>query len=304
MSFTTAARELCVSQTAVSHQIKSLEGELGVALFRRLPRRIALTAQGKLWALELGEVFARLNAINRKLRAPAGAKGPVVALSIIPSLASRWLVPRLGKFMDRHPEVEVRISASGELVDFVGESIDLGIRYGLGRYPGLVTEKLADDAWVVVCTPEIALRLRSLRDLERHLLLHDDAPDVWPRWLAANGVPGLTRARQSELSDSSMVVEAALRGQGVALVRWSLAVDELGSGRLVLPFEKLEPLLTGLAYYLAAPRENLRRPEVAAFRDWIRLESRALRIEKAPQRSGKASSRSSGSGRRAGAKLK
>lgn len=276
MSFTEAARELCVSQTAVSHQIKSLEGELGVALFRRLPRRVALTAEGKLWALELGEVFSRLHAINRTLRGRPRAEGPAVSVSIIPSFASRWLVPRLGQFMARHPELELRISASAELVDFSSESIDVGIRYGLGRYPGLVTEKLADDAWVVVCAPELAARLRSLRDLGGEVLLHDDERQAWPRWLQANGHAALSRMRQNELSDSSMVVEAALRGQGVAMARWSLAVDDLALGRLVRPFPKVSPKLTGLAYYLAAPHENFRRPAVLAFRDWLRSEARAL----------------------------
>jgi LysR family glycine cleavage system transcriptional activator len=276
MSFTDAARELCVTQTAVSHQIKSLESELGVALFRRLPRRITLTTQGKQWALELGEVFARLHAINRKLRARPSAKGPAVAISVIPSFGSRWLVPRLGKFMDRHPDVEVRISASPDLVDFTTEAIDLGIRYGYGRYPGLVREKLADDYWVVVAAPIVAQRLRSVRDLEKHVLLHDDEPDTWAGWLAVNGSPGLGRLRQSELSDSGMVVEAAVRGQGVAMARWSLSLEELKLGRLVLPFPKVLPLRTGLSYYLAAPRENFRRPEVQAFRDWLRSETRAL----------------------------
>jgi LysR family glycine cleavage system transcriptional activator len=278
MSFTDAAREMCITQTAVSHQIKSLEGELGVALFRRLPRRVTLTEEGKRWALELGEVFARLHAINRKLRGPAAAKSPTVAISIIPSFASRWLVPRLGRFMAQHPELEVRISASAELVNFAGEAIDLGIRYGSGRYPGLVTEKLAEDAWVVVCAKELEPRPRVLRELAQHVLLLDDTPDVWPRWLAANGASSLSRMRRSELSDSSMVVEAALRAQGVALVRWSLAMDELKLGRLVLPFPKIPPLPTGLAYYLAAPRENFRRPEVLAFREWLRAEVRALRL--------------------------
>ncbi|HWA71754.1 MAG TPA: transcriptional regulator GcvA [Polyangiaceae bacterium] len=277
MSFTNAARELSVTQTAVSHQIKSLEAELGVALFRRSPRRIALTEHGKSWALELGEVFARLHAINRKLRGEVSAKGRVLAISIIPSFASRWLVPRLGRFMAQHPDFEVRISASAELVDFTSEAIDLGIRYGFGRYPGLATEKLADDSWVVVCAPELAARLRSPQDLKKHLLLNDDEPGAWASWLAAVGhaLPGV---RHNVLNDSSLVVEAAVRGQGVALARGSLAADELSLGRLVLPFPEIAPLPTGLAYYLAAPRENFRRPEVAAFRDWIRVEARTLRF--------------------------
>lgn len=277
MSFTDAGRELGVTQTAVSHQIKTLEAELGVALFRRSPRRIALTEQGKRWALELVEVFARLHAINRKLRAEVSAKSKAIAISIVPSFASRWLVPRLGRFMARHPDYEVRISASAELVDFANDPVDLGIRYGTGRYPGLATEKLAEDFWVVVCAPELASRLRAARDLEKFPLLSDDDPGAWASWLAA-AAQTLPRARHNVINDSSMVVEAAVRGQGVALARRSLAVDELSLGRLVLPFPSVPPLPTGLAYYLALPHENLRRPEVAAFREWLREEVSALRF--------------------------
>jgi LysR family glycine cleavage system transcriptional activator len=280
MSFTHAARELCISQTAVSHQIKSLEGELGTALFHRAPRRISLTDSGKAWALQLGEIFSRLRAINRSLRKPSHGGRPVVAVSIIPSFGSRWLVPRLGKFLDRHPEVEVRISSSERLVDFEAEAVDLGIRYGSGRYPGLVTEKLADDVWVVVCTPELLARgrLRSIKDLERQVLLQDDARDAWSIWLAANGVRAPLAARRTELTDSSMLIEAALRGQGVGLARWSLAVDELAAGRLCLPFPKAQLVPTELAYYVVAPRENLRQPAVASFRAWLLEQAGSLRL--------------------------
>jgi LysR family transcriptional regulator, glycine cleavage system transcriptional activator len=279
LSFTEAARELSISQTAVSHQIRSLEGELGVTLFRRAPRRVELTPDGKAWALELGEIFSRLHALNRRLRQPPRPRLREVAISILPSFGTRWLVPRLGKFLDRHGDTEVRISSTDRLVDLAAEGIDLGIRYGFGRYPGLVTEKLADDAWVVVCSPLFAARekLRSPRDLMRLVLLQDDAPDAWSRWFEANGVRGAQRRRRTELSDSSMLIEAALRGQGVGLARWSLALDELAAGRLVRPFPKARSLPTGVAYYLAAPRESLRRPAVAAFRDWIRAEAEALR---------------------------
>ena len=280
MSFTQAARELCISQTAVSHQIKSLEGQLGMALFRRAPRRISLTESGKAWALQLGEIFSRLRAVNRSLRKPSPGGRPEVAVSIIPSFGSRWLVPRLGKFLDHHPEVEVRISASERLVDFEAERVDLGIRYGLGRYPGLVTEKLADDAWVVVCAPGLLAqrRLRSFKDLERHVLLQDDARDAWSHWLAANGVRSPLLARRTELTDSSMLIEAALRGQGVGLARWSLAADELSVGRLCLPFPKARRVPTELAYYVVAPRENLRQPAVASFRSWLLQQAESLRL--------------------------
>src|SRR6186997_2540117 len=121
MSFTRAARELSVTQTAVSHQVKQLEQELGVILFRRSPRQIALTGEGRAWAAELGEIFSRLEAANRRLRQKVRAVRPAVAVSVIPSFGSRWLVPRLGKFLEQHPEIDIRISASEKLVDFATE---------------------------------------------------------------------------------------------------------------------------------------------------------------------------------------
>ena len=280
LSFTEAARELCISQTAVSHQIRALETELATTLFRRAPKRVELTADGKAWALELGEIFSRLHALNRRLRQPPRPRLREVSVSVLPSFGSRWLVPRLGKFLDRHADTEVRISSTDRLLDLAGEGIDIGIRYGFGRYPGLVTEKLADDAWVVVCSPALLTRhaLKSPRDLTRQLLLQDDSPEGWARWLAENGVRGALEARRNEISDSSMLVDAAVRGQGVGLARWSLAVDELAAGRLVLPFPQVRALPTGLAYYLAAPRESLRRPAVAEFRDFLRGEAAALRL--------------------------
>jgi LysR family glycine cleavage system transcriptional activator len=252
-----------------------------VALFRRAPQRIALTPEGQAWATELSVVFARLREANRQLRVPRPTRD-VVSVSIVPSFASRWLVPRLGRFLLDHKEVEVRISASERLVDFALEPIDLGIRYGTGRYPGLRTTKLAEDAFVVVAAPALAARHEHWQpqDLQQETLLSDDFPDAWAIWFRARGraLPG--HARQTQLSDSAMLVEAAVRAQGVGLARWSLAADELESGRLLLLFPRTAPLPTGLAYYLVAPRENLRRSAVSAFRDWIIAEAQSLRPSK------------------------
>jgi LysR family glycine cleavage system transcriptional activator len=293
LSFTEAARELSVSQTAVSHQIKTLEGELSTALFRRTKRHVELTEDGRAWALELGEIFSRLHAANQRLRRTPRARRREITLSVIPSFGSRWLVPRLGRVLDRHVDTELRISASERLVDLAAEGIDLGIRYGFGRYPGLVTERLADDSWVVVCSPALVAkkRLKTPADLAEHILLEDDAPGAWERWLSANGLRKPPKFRRTELTDSSMLIEAALRGQGVGLARYSLAIDELAAGRLVLPFQKASPLPTGFAYYLAAPRESLRRPVVAAFRDWLLEETEVLRAgQSAPLAGARASS--------------
>lgn len=278
-SFTRAALELGVTQTAISHQVRGLESELGAPLFRRTPQRVSLTPEGQAWAAELLVIFGRLREVNERLRGAHGAARPAVSVSIIPSFGARWLVPRLGRFLVEHSEVDVRVSATERLVDFALEPVDIGIRYGLGRYPGLSAIKLADDALVAVASPSLAGKRSRWhpRDLASETLIHDDYPDAWARWFTAQGLELPRPARQSQLTDSSMLVEAAVRGQGVALARWSLAVDELELGRLVSLFPRVPPLPTGLAYYLVSPRENLKRSEVAAFRDWVVAESKGLR---------------------------
>ncbi len=278
LSFTQAARELGVTQTAVSHQVRTLEHELGCALFRRGPQRVALTPEGQAWAVELAAVFGRLREVNQRLRQTSASARPAVSVSIIPSFGSRWLVPRLGAFLRAHPELDVRISATEHLVDFANEPVDLGIRYGQGGYPGLVAEKLAEDALVVVAAPSLVPGRLPLRELRRQVLLHDDFQDGWARWFAARGHALPDTVARTELTDSSMLVEAALRGQGVALARWSLVVDELAAHRLRLPFPDAVPIRTGLAYFLVGTRAGLRRPPVAAFRDWVRAEARGLAL--------------------------
>ncbi|HET9953535.1 MAG TPA: transcriptional regulator GcvA [Polyangiaceae bacterium] len=277
-SFTRAAKELKVTQTAVSHQIKSLEAELGVSLFRRLPGRLELTREGQAWAAELSVVFQRLYDANDKLRRVAAYERQMVAISSIPSFCARWLVPRLGKFMALYPDIDVRISATEALVDFSREPFDLGIRYGSGGYTGLVSEKLYADHFVLVCNPALHRKRRRwlANDLLRETLITDDHPTALEHWLTRAGLRDLSRARCHRISDSSMLVEAAIRGQGMALARFSLAADELAAGHLVLPFPEAEPLPSGFAYYLVGPRENLRRPCVARFRDWIREQVQPL----------------------------
>jgi LysR family transcriptional regulator, glycine cleavage system transcriptional activator len=276
-SFTRAADELCVTQTAVSHQVRLLEETLGEALFVRQPRTIALTRRGTQWARALSDVFARLYAANRALRARPGATRPLVAVSVLPSFASRWLVPRLGRFLAAHPDVDVRISPSEELVDLNASELDVGIRFGTGRYPGLKVERLCGDGWVAACAPTLKQRskLKTPADLVHFRLLHDDNHG-WKPWLAARGAHGVDAARGPVMTDSSMVVEAALQGQGVGLVRLSIAADELAAGRLVNPFPRIAPLPTDYAYYLALPRRRP-RPEVRAFCEWVRAEVSGLR---------------------------
>lgn len=268
-SFTRAAHELHVTQTAVSHQIKQLEGELGLPLFRRTGRGLSLTAAGLAWQAELGPLFAKLRDANRRLRQREASERPVVSLTTIPSFGARWLVPRLGGFLALHPELDLRISTSESLVDFAVDAVDVGVRFGQGRYPGLFSEKLLDDYFVVVATPARAARLKRPRDLAGQTLLFDDDVDAWRRWFAAQGMLEPLAARHHQLTDSGLLVEAAVRGQGVALARWSLIQDELRAGRLVRVFPKVEPLEVGHGYYLVGLRETFRRPAIVSFRRWL-----------------------------------
>jgi LysR family transcriptional regulator, glycine cleavage system transcriptional activator len=275
-SFTKAALELRVTQTAVSHQIKQLEGELEVLLFRRTGRGLELTRAGQDWLTELSAIFGRLREANRKLRQRSKSQRPVVSLTTIPSFGARWLVPRLGGFLAKHPEVDLRISTSEAVVDFSREPIDVGIRFGRGPYPGLYSERLADDYFVVVAAPGKAARLKKPADLLQQTLLSDDHEDGWSRFFASLGVTESARTRYHQMTDSGLLVEAAVRGQGVALARWSLIQDELSAERLCRVFPRNAPLPVGYAYSLVGLRETFRRPEIAAFRDWLRLEMAAL----------------------------
>ena len=275
-SFTKAALELGVTQTAVSHQIKQLEAELETLLFRRLGRGLALTAAGLAWQAELAGVFSRLRDANRKLRQREASERPAVSLTTIPSFGTRWLVPRLGGFLRQHPDIDLRISTSEALVDFATEPIDVGIRFGHGRYPGLHCEKLLDDFFLPVASPGKAARLKKPQDLLQQTLLSDDHRDAWPRFFGAHGLARSPRTRQHQLTDSGMLVEAAARGQGIGLARWSLIQDELRQGRLEVLFPRLPPLPVGYAYYLVGLRETFRRREVSAFREWLRSEAKGI----------------------------
>jgi LysR family glycine cleavage system transcriptional activator len=277
-SFTRAARELGVTQTAISHQVRALEEDLGLSLFRRSPHGLSLTVDGEQWAAELHVVFTRLREANTRLRRPRESTKSAVSVSIMPSFGARWLVPRLGRFLMSHPEVDVRISASERLVDLVAEGVDIGIRYGFGGYAGLSAIKLADDALIAVAAPNLAGKHSPWRvaDLSHETLIHDDYPEAWEKWFRERGRPMPRRVRHSQLTDSSMLIEAALRGHGVALARWSLAADELALGRLVLLFPRLAPLPTGLSYYLVSARDGSRRPAVSDFKRWIVAEAKSL----------------------------
>lgn len=277
-SMTRAAAELCVTQTAVSHQIRRLEDELGYSLFVRRGRRTEATPEGVAWAEQLGALFSRLRVINQQLRVSRPSALRPLTISIIPSLSTRWLVPRIGEYLARNPEVELRVVATERMVDLDLEHIDVAIRYGRGRYPGFNVTKLADDAFIPVCTPRVAhqTKLASTAGLATVDLLHDDYPNAWALWFEHAGVRTMPTKRKIEYTESSMLVEAALQGQGVGLCRQSLVGNELRDGRLKRLFEHVGPLHCELAYYVLVSDAALERKVVGTFLKWLKRQARSL----------------------------
>lgn len=277
LSFTQAARELNVTQAAISHQIRALEERLGQPLFRRLNRGLALTEAGRSYLPALSDAFDLMDAATRRLsrREAEGA----LKVSALPSFAARWLLPRLSRFRAAHPEIDVLVSANHELSDLVAENLDVGLRFGSGRYPGLRAERLMGDRRMPVCSPALlggSHPLRRPEDLRHHTLLHDDVfgggiEVDWKAWIRLVGVQGVDAGRGPGFSDSAMVLSAAIAGQGVALARASLAIDDLAAGLLVLPFGP--SVDTGYDYWFATAEASAGLAKVRAFRDWIMAEA-------------------------------
>ena len=272
VSFIRAAEELHVSAAAISQQIKLLEETLDITLFRR-GSPLALT-DAALEALPLiTDAFDRLERATEKLR--AGRDGGPLVVSLPPSFAARWLIPRLQRFETAHPEIELRLSATTRLVNFEAEGVDLAIRYGTGHYPGLHTERLRTEFILAVAVPRLAEKLAVPADLIDAVLLHNQAmswdstfPD-WPAWLRDAGVTLDRPLKIRPFGDLALVMEAVLAGLGVALAWRTLIEDDLAAGRLMALFPAA-PLTN--AYHLVCPPKKLHKPGVAALRAWIKAE--------------------------------
>ena len=274
LSFSRAATELHVTPAAVSQQVKQLEDHLGCMLFKRTSRTLLLTDEGQACLPGLAEAFDKLGEALGQIQL-VGSSG-VLAVSVAPSFAAKWLVPRLDSFQSGHPEIDVRVSASNQVVDFASDDFDCAIRYGSGNYPGLLVKKLLTEAVVPVCSPallEAAEPLRAPAALRHHTLLHDDSPDLdpscpdWRMWLKAASVDGVDAARGLRFNQSSLVLEAALSGRGVALAKERLASADLAAGRLVKPFGTSQPV--DFAYWFVCPPPKMALTKVMMFRDWL-----------------------------------
>lgn len=275
-SFTRAAEELHVTQAAISHQVRQLEEWLGRKLFERSGHSLTLTVEGRSYLPELTRALDSLAAATERLSGSALA-GPL-RISVLPSFAGKWLMPRLGKFRAAHPEIDLQISSSAELCEFSRGDVDLGIRSGLGRWPGLQADLIAREWLAPLCSPallEAGPPLRTPADLRFHTLLHDQPADLWPRWLDAAGVPEAGGRSGPAFTDSGLVLQAAIDGHGVALGRLFLAADDIAAQRLVRPFAKA--LQNDYSYWIVYPKAVADRPRIGAFRDWLLAEAAACR---------------------------
>jgi LysR family glycine cleavage system transcriptional activator len=269
-SFQKAAEELAVTPGAVSRQIKALEAELGLRLFERFNRAVRLTAAGEQLA---DGVRQGLGALQAAVAEAQGARAGPLAVSVMHSLAARWLVPRLHDFQQRYPDLQVMIAASDLAADLVRDRIDIAIRYGTGPYPGLAATRLIATRMFPVCSPRLleAQTLKTPDDLAHALLLSDvnvTPTEVgWRHWLAAAGAPQVDAAQGLQFSNTYLAIEAALAGRGVAFAQEAMVVDELAAGRLVRPFELA---INGPhSHWILILPEKADVPAIRRFRSWL-----------------------------------
>ena len=271
LSFTLAATELNVTQTAISHHIRRLEEELGIRLFIRQNRALALTPEARDYLPGVRAAFNDLRLATDRLLRKDDDK--VLTVSTLASLAAKWLLPRLTDFQEQHPGIDVRITTSTSLVDFQRDNVDAAIRYGRGQWPGLRADWLMADELFPVCSPSLLRGDRPLRqpeDLKGYPLLHTSNAnsDDWRLWLTAAGLPA-DIARQPGITFDMifMTIQAAIDGIGVAMGRTSYVKDDIAKGRLVVPFKIALPADAG--FYLVSPQGRREAPKLAAFRQWM-----------------------------------
>lgn len=273
-SFTRAGEELNVTAAAISHQVKGLEEFLGVDLFVRLPRGLRLTADGRAYLPELSRGFDYL---ARAAEALGREDLPgLLTITIMPSLCQMWLLPRLADFRRRFPMIDIKIKADPELASFTHDEVDVGLRYGLGQYPGLRTRLFMQEEVFPMASPTLLSGphpLRRWEDLRHHTLLHDFAllgsePWLgWPAWLRAARVEGLDMERGLHFDNSAMLYQACMDGHGVGIGRSALLGEALQAGRLVPLFDARRP--ADYSYYVVAPEAAADHPRVRAFMDWV-----------------------------------
>ncbi|MFT6579702.1 MAG: transcriptional regulator GcvA [Alphaproteobacteria bacterium] len=271
-SFTRAAEELSVTQGAVSHQVKALEAVLGLALFTREPRRLIITQAGRDYLDVVRDALDRIAVGTDRLL--ERQRSGILTVSTSPNFASKWLVHRLGRFAEQHPAIDLRIGAALHHIDFTREDVDVAVRHAESADPGFDCHRLYEEELFPVCSPGLLdpnLPLRTPADLTRLTLLHLDSRQDWLKWFNAAGVLAADMSRGPVLNQASMVIDAAVDGQGVALARTGLAARDLIAGRLVRPIPLSLPV--SYAYWIVCPTATANLPKITIFRDWLLAEA-------------------------------
>lgn len=268
LNFSRAADELNVTPGAISRAIKHLEDQLDVPLFERATRSVRLTVVGERYARAVREALDQLATAT----AAATTRHSNATLNVTTSdgFAGRWLVPRLYRFHRAHNDIDVRVSTTGRLTNFLGDGIDIAIRYGSGNYPGFTAEFLTGEEVFPVCSPRLLKGARPLRkpqDLKHHTLIHDSFPIDWATWLASAKVKGVDPHSGLTFDSATFAVESAVQGEGVVLGRTMLVAADLAAGRLVRPFA--HALKSVSSFYVVYPPDAIRQRKVKAFRDWL-----------------------------------
>jgi LysR family transcriptional regulator, glycine cleavage system transcriptional activator len=271
-SFTRAAEELCVTQGAVSQQVKALEAQLAIKLFNRERQRLIITEAGRDYLTVVRDALDRIAVGTERLlqRQNAG----VLTVSTSPDFAAKWLVHRLGHFAEAHVGIDLRVSAAMHHVDFAREEVDMAVRHGDGNWPGLDTVQLSSEQLFAVCSPKLLSgrrRLGKSADILKFPLIHLDSRTDWTKWLQAVGISDADVTHGPVLNRASMVIDAAINGQGVALARTTLAAWDLINGRLVQPFP--ESLRISKTYWIICPKAIASLPKIVTFRNWLLAEA-------------------------------
>jgi LysR family transcriptional regulator, glycine cleavage system transcriptional activator len=273
LSFTRAANELNVTQSAISHGVRELEQRFKVALFQRDGRNLTLSDAGKVYQAYAAEALGRLRLGERALLDPQ-RKARVLTVSVSPSFAAKWLVPRLGAFSTAHPDLELRISANPQHIDFFDGEIDLAVRHGDGRWPHLACTQLCEEVLFPVCSPSLlgVKPPRTPADLTKFTLIHHRTSEPWAEWLKAFGVsPPGRRSPGLVVNEMSLAIDAAIAGQGVALARSALAARDIADGRLARPMAQKRP--AEFAYWIVHPVSSSELPKIVRFREWLMMEA-------------------------------
>ena len=265
-SFSRAAEELHLTHGAVSHQVRALEEHLGAPLFARHGKRVALTAAGRDFAERVRSALDEIARAAEELK-PA-RRDHRLTVSVLPSFATGWLMPRLIRFMEAHPKIEVNVMATLALAEFERDEVDVAIRFGVGPWPGLSCEMFLEDEFFPVAAARMKAP-RSPRDLLGMRLIMEDR-QYWREWFAAAGVTADPPLEGPTFNDASYSIQAAARGEGIALARRSIVMDEIARGRLKRLFAVAFPAPE--RYWFVSPRALAGTPRVKAFRDWVRAE--------------------------------